>query len=131
MKTASEALKHGNGTSYPMSIPEAITDSSHELWLLRVPRHSVLRECLVGKEIVVDDQTVQNSVRGNYAFRDASLTPAAQRIRPVVVGAESGGDMQLILGQLLLMHSQCRRLCSLSSGADRTTLFFCLLLRLI
>jgi hypothetical protein len=74
-------------------------DGDHELWLVRVPRHSVLRKSLVGKDITLGDPDAPNQVRGNYYFADEALTPAARAIRPALVApAPAGGPVAYKLG---------------------------------
>lgn len=96
--------------SLPMSFGDCLADDTHELWLLRVPQHSVLRESLIGKFIVVNDAAAQNSVRGNYRFRDCALTPAAQRIRPLFASKDADGQVRNVFGTTCGDHSVCSHL---------------------
>jgi hypothetical protein len=73
-----------------------------ELWLLRVPRHKLLRESLVGTDIALstftqdlepvshcqsqplshgDDTQPYNAIRGNYRFKDTGLSATAMSVR--------------------------------------------------
>jgi hypothetical protein len=65
-----------------------------ELWLMRVPKHSVLRTELLGKEISLGLGSVQDDqngmVRRNYYFADAHLSEAAKALRPLL--ATDGPD---------------------------------------
>jgi hypothetical protein len=69
------------------SLGEA-TDENVELWLMRVPKHSVLRAELVGKEISLDLLKAKDGkngvVRGNYYFSDCDLRGSAKVLRPVL-----------------------------------------------
>lgn len=60
---------------------------THELWLMRVPRHSVLRKSLVGRTVSLGDAGAPNTVRGNYRFADAGRSAAARALRPLLASA--------------------------------------------
>jgi hypothetical protein len=84
--------------------------SGVELWLLRVPRHNLLRESLVGKEVSLagflepqlsasqsqgqsqdPDSSASNAIRSNYRFEDAGLSAAALSVRAAFPSDASSG----------------------------------------
>lgn len=79
-----------------------------EIWLVRVPRHEVLRKGLVGKEISITDlDTVLQDcaggvaagvVKGNYIFRDHGPLNEIDAPRPVFVQGSSDGSAKLQVG---------------------------------
>lgn len=85
-----------------------LKDEDTELWLLRVPRHSSLRNDLVGSDIFVDsDESLcdsstsgreAGSFKGNYVFRDHG--PAGNNDpRPVFVVRNETGKACLQVGK--------------------------------
>jgi hypothetical protein len=82
-----------SGENAAASLGDAVGEDV-ELWLMRVPTHSVLRAELFGKEISLDDGRTQDDlngvVRGNYYFADAHLSEAAKALRPLL--ATDGPD---------------------------------------
>lgn len=80
-------------------LEDALAAGTTELWLMRVPRHSVLRKSLVGKTIAVGDASAPNLVRGNYRFSDVGESAAALSILPTPVGAASGGERRYVVSR--------------------------------
>lgn len=69
------------------NLADALAAGTTELWLMRVPTHSVLRKSLLDKTIAVGDASAPNLVRGNYRFSDAGPSLDALAILPVPVCA--------------------------------------------
>lgn len=80
-------------------LEDALAAGTTELWLMRVPRHSVLRKSLVGKTIAVGDASAPNMVRGNYRFSDVGESAAALSILPTPVGAGSDGKSHYVISR--------------------------------
>lgn len=82
-------------TKAPVTLADANSEDV-ELWLMRVPPHQVLRNGLVGKEIVLDDPRAQNSVRGSYSFTDHGLSNLAKSVRAAFATQVNGESVYRI-----------------------------------
>lgn len=85
----------------------AMIDNDAELWLVRIPRHSSLREDLLGSEIELPSEHLQasrsisglkaGSFKGNYMYYDHGPTSTTGP-RPVFVTGDGSGKAQVEIG---------------------------------